>query len=60
LIEEKAWTEAQTAEGTGLNEAKVSQLLRGQLSGLSVDSLFAVLNKELSKAEVESLTYSRM
>lgn len=45
LIEKKGWTQAQTAERTGLDQPKVSRLLRGQLSGFSADRLFAVLNR---------------
>jgi predicted XRE-type DNA-binding protein len=43
LIEKKGWTQAQTAERTGLDQPKVSRLLRRQLSGFSTDRLFAVL-----------------
>lgn len=45
LIEKKGWTQTQTAERTGLDQPKVSRLLRGQLSGFSADRLFAVLNR---------------
>ena len=45
LIEEKGWTEAQTAARTALDQPKVSCLLRGQLSGFSADALFGVLNR---------------
>ena len=45
LIEAKGWTQAQTAERTGLDQPKVSRLLRGQLSGFSADRLFAILNR---------------
>src|SRR6266576_1029449 len=45
LIEEKGWTQAQTAARTALDQPKVSRLLRGQLSGISADRLFAVLNR---------------
>lgn len=51
LIEEKGWNEAQTAERIGLDQLQVSRLLCGQLVGFSVDSLFAVLNKESSLGE---------
>jgi predicted XRE-type DNA-binding protein len=44
LIEQKGWTQAQTAERTALDQPKVFRLLRGQLSGFSADHLFAVLN----------------
>src|SRR5437773_11287231 len=45
LIEEKGWTQAQTAARTALDQPKVSRLLRGQLSGFSANRLFAVLNR---------------
>src|SRR5260370_9191783 len=44
LIEKKGWTQAQTAERTGLDQPKVSHLLRAGLSGFSADRLFAFLN----------------
>ena len=52
LIERKGWTQAQTAERTGLDQPKVSRLLRGQLSGFSADRLFAVLNRLGHSVEV--------
>jgi len=52
LIENKGWTQAQTAERTGLDQPKVSRLLRGQLSGFSADRLFAVLNRLGHSVEV--------
>jgi predicted XRE-type DNA-binding protein len=52
LIEKKGWTQAQTAERTALDQPKVSRLLRGQLSGLSADRLFAVLNRLGHSVEV--------
>jgi predicted XRE-type DNA-binding protein len=52
LIEKKGWTQAQTAERTGLDQPKVSRLLRGQLSGFSADRLFAVLNRLGHSVEV--------
>ncbi len=45
LIEQKGWTQTQTAERTGLDQPKVSHLLRGRLSGFSADRLFAILNR---------------
>ena len=45
LIEEKGWTQTQTAERIGLDQPKVSHLLRGRLSGFSADRLFAILNR---------------
>ena len=52
LIEKKGWTQAQTAERTGLDQPKVSRLLRGQLSGFSADRLFAILNRLGHSVEV--------
>ena len=52
LIEKKGLTQAQTAERTGLDQPKVSRLIRGQLSGFSVDRLFAVLNRLGHSVEV--------
>src|SRR5882762_9587829 len=52
LIEDKGWTQAQTAACTALDQPKVSRLLRGQLSGFSADRLFAVLNRLGHSVEV--------
>ena len=52
LIKRKGWTQAQTAERTGLDQPKVSRLLRGQLSGFSADRLFAILNRIGHSVEV--------
>jgi predicted XRE-type DNA-binding protein len=52
LIEKKGWTQAQTAERTGLDQPKVSRLLSGQLSGFSADRLFAILNRLGHSVEV--------
>src|SRR2546428_12857664 len=52
LIEEKGWTQTQTAERTGLDQPKVSHLLRGRLSGFSADRLFAILNRLGHSVEV--------
>jgi predicted XRE-type DNA-binding protein len=52
LIEKRGWTQAQTAERTGLDQPKVSRLLRGQLSGFSSDRLFAILNRLGHSVEV--------
>ena len=45
LIEEKRWTQTQTAARTALDRPKMSRLLRGQLSGFSAGALFGVLNR---------------
>lgn len=52
LIKKKGWTQAQTAERTGLDQPKISRLLRGQLSGFSADRLFAILNRLGHSVEV--------
>ncbi|HKR11045.1 MAG TPA: helix-turn-helix transcriptional regulator [Pyrinomonadaceae bacterium] len=52
LLEKKGWTQAQTAERIGLDQPKVSRLLRGQLSGFSADRLFAILNRLGHSVEV--------
>jgi predicted XRE-type DNA-binding protein len=52
LIEQKGWTQAQTAQRTALDQPKVSRLMRGQLSGFSADRLFAVLNRLGHSVEV--------
>ena len=52
LIEEKGWTQTQTAERIGLDQPKVSHLLRGRLSGFSADRLFAILNRLGRSVEV--------
>jgi predicted XRE-type DNA-binding protein len=45
IIEQKGWSQTRTAELIGLDQPKVSRLLRGYLSGFSVDRLFNVLNR---------------
>jgi len=52
LLEKRGWTQTQTAERTGLDQPKVSRLLRGQLSGFSADRLFAILNRLGHSVEV--------
>lgn len=52
LIEQKGWTQAQTAQRVGLDQPKVSHLLRGRLSGFSADRLFAILNRLGHSVEV--------
>ena len=52
LIEQKGWTQIQTAARTGLDQPKVSHLLRGRLSGFSADRLFAVLTRMGHSVEV--------
>src|SRR5262245_55274255 len=45
LITKKGWTQAETAQRIGLDQPKISRLLRGHLSGFSADRLFAILNR---------------
>lgn len=52
LIEQKGWTQTETAERIGLDQPKVSHLLRGRLSGFSADRLFAILNRLGHSVEV--------
>jgi predicted XRE-type DNA-binding protein len=52
LIERKGWTQARAAEVIGLDQPKVSHLLRGRLSGFSAERLFAVLNRLGHSVEV--------
>ncbi|MDQ3255419.1 MAG: helix-turn-helix domain-containing protein [Acidobacteriota bacterium] len=52
LIERKGWTQAHTAEVIGVDQPKVSHLLRGRLSGFSADRLFAILNRLGHSVEV--------
>ena len=52
LIEQKGWTQTQTAARIGLDQPKVSHLVRGRLSGFSADRLFAILNRLGHSVEV--------
>ena len=45
LIEQKGWTQAQAAEVIGIDQPKVSHLLRGRLAGFSTDRLLTVVNR---------------
>ena len=45
FIEEKGWTQTEAAEAVGLDQPKVSHLLRGRLAGFSVDRLLSILNR---------------
>ena len=45
LIDKKKLTQAKVAERTGLDQPKVSRLLRGHLDGFSADRLFSILNR---------------
>jgi predicted XRE-type DNA-binding protein len=45
LIEEKGMTQSEIAPLLGLDQPKVSHLVRGRLSGFSVERLFDILNR---------------
>jgi predicted XRE-type DNA-binding protein len=52
FIEEKGWTQTEAAEAVGLDQPKVSHLLRGHLTGFSVDRLLSILNRLGHSVEV--------
>ncbi|MBC7929410.1 MAG: XRE family transcriptional regulator [Rubrivivax sp.] len=52
FIEQKDWTQAETAEIIGLDQPKVSNLQRGRLAGFSVDRLLNILNRLGHNVEV--------
>jgi predicted XRE-type DNA-binding protein len=52
FIEQKDWTQAEAAEAVGLDQPKVSNLLRGRLAGFSVDRLLNILNRLGHNVEV--------
>ena len=52
LIEQKGWTQARTAEVIGLDQQKVSHLLRGRLLGFSAERLIIILNRLGHSVEV--------
>jgi len=52
LIERKGWTQVRTAEVIGIDQPKVSNLLRGRLSGFSADRLISILNRLGHSVEV--------
>jgi predicted XRE-type DNA-binding protein len=52
LIEKNGWTQAQAAEHMNLDQPKVSRLLRGHLSGFSVERLLTILNRLGHSVEV--------
>jgi len=53
LIGRKGWTQARAAEVIGLDQPKVSHLLRGRLSGFSAERLFSVINRLGHSVEVQ-------
>ena len=52
LIEQKGMTQASVAPLIGLDQPKVSYLMRGRLSGFSVERLFDILNRLGHSVEV--------
>jgi predicted XRE-type DNA-binding protein len=52
LIEQKRMTQAEIAPLLSLDQPKVSNLMRGRLSGFSVERLFSILNKLGHNVEV--------
>jgi predicted XRE-type DNA-binding protein len=52
LIELKGMTQVEIAPLLGLDQPKVSNLIRGRLSGFSVERLFGILNKLGHNVEV--------
>jgi predicted XRE-type DNA-binding protein len=52
FIEEKGWTQTEAAEAVGMDQPKVSHLLRGRLAGFSVDRLLSILNRLGHSVEV--------
>jgi len=52
FIEKKGWTQTEAAEAVGLDQPKVSHLLRGRLAGFSVDRLLNILNRLGHSVEV--------
>ena len=52
LIEQRGGTQAQVACLIGLDQPKVSKLMRGRLSEFSIERLFEILNRLGHKVEV--------
>lgn len=52
LIEQKGMTQVEIAPLLGLDQPKVSNLMRGRLAGFSVERLFGILNKLGHNVEV--------
>lgn len=55
LMKEKSMTQAQLGELVGLDQPKISKMLRGQLREFSVERLFSVLNRLGRRIEVRVL-----
>jgi predicted XRE-type DNA-binding protein len=52
LIDQKEMTQAEIAPLLGLDQPKVSNLMRGRLAGFSVERLFGILNRLGHNVEV--------
>lgn len=52
LIKQKGMTQAEIAPLLGLDQPKVSNLMRGRLAGFSVERLFGIMNKLGHNVEV--------
>jgi len=52
FIEEKDWSQTVAATAVGLDQPKISNLLRGRLAGFSVDRLLNILNRLGHSVEV--------
>lgn len=52
-IEQKGWTQSEAAEAVGLDQPKISNLLRGRLAGFSIDRMFRILNRLGHRIEVK-------
>jgi predicted XRE-type DNA-binding protein len=52
LIEQKGMTQAEIAPLLGLDQPKVSNLMRGRLAGFSAERLFGILNRLGHNVEV--------
>src|SRR5437660_4736979 len=45
LIKSAGWTQSQAAKRLGIDQPKISALLRGRLGGFSIERLFKFLNQ---------------
>ena len=52
FVAQKGWTQSQAAEAIGLDQPKVSKLLRGRLTEFSVERLLTILNRLGHNVEV--------
>jgi predicted XRE-type DNA-binding protein len=52
IVEAKGWNQKQAAAHAGLDQAKISALMRGKLKGFSTDRLLRVLNSLGRRVEV--------